>query len=114
MWNLFIDEYQLFSVKEAPIFNKECSARIINRGPGHNDVHPINCSYYGDEYKLYTNMVNITHVGLTFSPTYRKLDDLPTFPTGGYLRTFRVGLIQADANVVLKDTGKCMSSENIN
>ena len=92
------------AVKEGPIF-QTCGASLIDKRNGRNDIFHVNCSYPGNEIKVYSNMRDFTHVGLTWSPTYRKLEDLPPFPREGYMRTFRVGVINASAEAVLNDTG---------
>jgi len=92
------------TVKEGPIF-QSCAASLIDKRNGRNDVVRVNCSYHGDQVNIYTNMRDFTHVRLQWSPTYRKLEDLPPFPHEGYMRTFRVGLVNARGMAILNDTG---------
>jgi len=91
-------------VKVVPIF-QSCAASLINKRNGQNEVFQASCGSYYNEHKTYTSMRDFSHVELQWSLTYGKLEGLPQFPSEGYLRAFRVGLINASAEVVLKDTG---------
>ena len=95
----------MFPVKEGPTFPL-CTASLVDKRNGRNEVFQVNCSYYGDDVKVYTNMRDFTHVRLQWHASYRKLEDLPPYPSDGYMRTFRVGVIHAEGQVLLKDTGR--------
>lgn len=90
-------------MKEGPTI-QVCSASLIDTRNGRNEEFKVNCSFYGDDIKIYTNMRDFTHVRLQWRPSYRKLVDLPPYPRDGFIRTFRVGVIHAEGEVVLKET----------
>ena len=55
--------------------------------------------------EVYTNKNEFSKISINLEQSYNKLDNVKEYPEGGYLRTVRVGLINASYNIIIKDTG---------
>ncbi|KAK2141127.1 hypothetical protein LSH36_1156g00052 [Paralvinella palmiformis] len=59
--------------------------------------------------EVYTNKNEVSKIRINLEQSYNKPDNVKEYPEGGYLRTFRVGLINASYNIIIKDTGGSIS-----